>query len=352
MRGFSMKQRWWLRLIAFISIVLLIAVYLGPVLAVKQTVLINGEGTTLTIAGQYAEPRDSLDVLSLGSSISCAMVFPKTIYDAQGIAVYSLATPQQNARLGYYLLLDALRRQNPSLLLLNPGFLFDGLSENEKEGLIQIASVAMRPSFVKLRMQLDMSKQLRGSNLAEFFFPILRFHERITELERSDFDLSPFFATHPFKGTLMHFARYTGELNGTYLPDAGAEVAFARDGLAYTEKILAVCGERGIRVLVVAPPKTGSWTRQHHALAESYCAENGLNFLDFNDPETLAASDFDPRTDYMDAGVHANFYGQQKLSAYLAAYLREHYPDLPDHRGDARYASWDRLAMPEPPAEP
>ncbi len=349
MRGFSMKNHWWLRLSAFILTALLIAAYLGRVLSVKQTVSVGGDGMTLTVAGQYAEQRNSLDVLSLGSSTSRAMIFPKTIYDAQGIAAYSLATPLQDARLGYYLLLDALRRQKPSVLLVNPTFLFEGSPEDEKEGFVQMASVAMRPSLTKLRMQLDMSKQLSGHSLAKLLFPILRFRERATELTRSDFDLRPFFSPHPFKGTSVYFTRYDGELNGTFLPDAGTEAAFSRDGLAYTGKILAVCREKGIRVLMVAPPKTGSWTRQHHVLAKNFCAENGLNFIDFNDQTILATTGFDPRTDYMDMGIHANFYGQQKLSAYLAAYLRAQYPGLPDHRGDARYASWDRLTLPEQP---
>ena len=48
---------------------------------------------------------------------------------------------------------------------------------------------------------------------------------------------------------------------------------------------------------------------------------------------------FDWTTDTKDAGSHLNLSGAQKATAYLGAYLKEHY-DLPDRRLDSSYAFW------------
>ena len=47
-------------------------------------------------------------------------------------------------------------------------------------------------------------------------------------------------------------------------------------------------------------------------------------------------------TDFADSG-HLNVHGAEKVSVYLADYMTAHF-DLPDHRGDAAYSSWDLAA--------
>jgi hypothetical protein len=52
---------------------------------------------------------------------------------------------------------------------------------------------------------------------------------------------------------------------------------------------------------------------------------------------------FDFSTDMMDERGHLNAQGAEKLSQYLAAYLKANY-GLPDRRGDPAYSSWDEAA--------
>ena len=49
----------------------------------------------------------------------------------------------------------------------------------------------------------------------------------------------------------------------------------------------------------------------------------------------------DWNTDTKDGGDHMNSAGAEKVSAYLADYLKDNY-ELTDHRGDKDYAEWDR----------
>ena len=43
-----------------------------------------------------------------------------------------------------------------------------------------------------------------------------------------------------------------------------------------------------------------------------------------------------------DKGDHLNASGAERVSIYLAAYLKENY-DLPDHRGEEAYASYTQM---------
>ncbi|MDD6581027.1 MAG: hypothetical protein PUE89_09005, partial [Lachnospiraceae bacterium] len=59
--------------------------------------------------------------------------------------------------------------------------------------------------------------------------------------------------------------------------------------------------------------------------------------IDFNKMYDELSIDFS--TD-MAEKVHLNFSGTKKLTEYLGNYIVNNY-DIPDHRGDAKYSSWD-----------
>ena len=61
--------------------------------------------------------------------------------------------------------------------------------------------------------------------------------------------------------------------------------------------------------------------------------------LDFNTPEMYEELGLDFDKDYYNS-KHVNFIGAEKYTCYLTSYLKDHY-DLPDHRGEAGYESWE-----------
>ncbi len=99
-------------------------------------------------------------------------------------------------------------------------------------------------------------------------------------------------------------------------------------------------------MLVAIPPKTNNWTEPYHAMAEAYCMERGLHFLDMNENDVMIDSGFDVTRDYYDNGQHVNLDGAVHLSAYLAEYLRDNY-QLPNHKGDNTYAGWNDCYLPD-----
>lgn len=74
--------------------------------------------------------------------------------------------------------------------------------------------------------------------------------------------------------------------------------------------------------------------------AEEIADEYGAKF--FNTNLKLEEIDLDPNTDFFDT-AHMTASGSEKYTRYIGKYLKENFV-LSDHRGDEKYAAWDRTA--------
>jgi len=73
------------------------------------------------------------------------------------------------------------------------------------------------------------------------------------------------------------------------------------------------------------------------AYAKEIIAEYNVPVLDLVELSDEIGLDWEK--DMIDYG-HTNYWGAQKVTAYLGEYLKSHY-ELADHRGEAEYALWD-----------
>ena len=71
-----------------------------------------------------------------------------------------------------------------------------------------------------------------------------------------------------------------------------------------------------------------------------HARENDIAYLNLNDTANPVGIDWSK--DCLDKGDHLNASGAERVSIYLAAYLKENY-DLPDHRGEEAYASYTQM---------
>lgn len=60
------------------------------------------------------EPKNSIDVILLGSSHMYRTIQPMELWNDYGIASYNLGSSEQSLPLSYYLLKEAIRKQKPS----------------------------------------------------------------------------------------------------------------------------------------------------------------------------------------------------------------------------------------------
>jgi len=106
----------------------------------------------------------------------------------------------------------------------------------------------------------------------------------------------------------------------------------------YYEKIIEICNERGIEVLLVSMPRFIKADYFEYNAVSKFAEEWGLTLIDYNLPELMEEVGFDPLTDASDEH-HVNSFGAEKFSSHLGEYIKTHY-ELADKRDDPDFAQW------------
>ena len=165
-------------------------------------------------------------------------------------------------------------------------------------------------------------------------FPL--YHGRFDELTEKDFSQFPWSAgLENFKGSYLLYG------TGNYELESAAGVTARRDimdkELEYLNKIITLCRERSIPLMLLKTPALERRDAQPiYNTVSDIASINGLDFVNMNlmDDETgVTAADWS-------LDRHMNGSGARKVAHWLGAFLQSEY-GIADHRGDARYASWD-----------
>lgn len=280
----------------------------------------------------YDEKKDSLDVIFVGSSHVMCGIYPMELYRAYGIASYDYTSSALVLPQAYYQVMEALRTQNPKVLVLDiSGVAYGDVKVGSPE-YVHVQLDNMKWSLNKIQAINDLIEE--PSDRMEYYFPLMKFHTRWKELQPEDF--------RPIVG-------YTkgAHVSDDILPGGAAYPIKPKDSTApisqyaetYLRKILDCCRERDIPVLLVNLPAIVDDAAQEkynavYAIAEEY----GLPYL--NLLHHLDELGFDFTVDLKDTS-HCNRTGAEKVTAYLGGYLKEHY-ELPDRRDDPAYQpAWD-----------
>lgn len=285
----------------------------------------------------YDIEKNSLDVLVLGSSHGYHSFQPNLLWKECGLASYVMCSQRQSVAQSWYLLQEALKYQKPKVVLLEAYYFFLD-HEHTGEVSIRYAYDGMRFSRLKYDMIEDFREGMTWKEKLTYYIPFLKYHSRWSELSDDDFNSRPWL-----KGSVL--TAKTEAVPEPELPEEGRKVSSVF--YDYFGRIADTCRENGIELVVYLAPFT--WEddtgqgRQDFARMQSayltlepYVRGMGIPFLSYQEGNR-AGIDF--RTDFSDYS-HLNTNGAVKITRALAGYLEENY-DLPDHRGEAAYASWD-----------
>ncbi len=286
------------------------------------------------IDGFYHAPKQSIDLLTLGSSQVLVGFSAMDLYKRNGYAAYSLATENQTMFASYYLLMECLRYNQPQVLILEVQQLFGDTTEPFYHKIFD----NMPWSSVKWEAVTDYIQHNPDSSLMNFLVPLVVFHDRWKDIRLDD--LTYFFHDRydPLRGFVMlHDRSQITDFSG--IADSSesqkSSINFVKDEIEYFDKIKALCGEEGIQIILLKNPTT-LWTQEDHDAVAQYAADKQLIFLDMNETAIIQQIDFHFADDAHDKG-HLNVIGTEKVCAYLSVYLKEH-TMLQDRRGNPAYA--------------
>lgn len=297
---------------------------LALLLTVAERVTVDKNSAAQTLAF-YEEPKDSLDVLFLGSSRVMCGIYPLQLMEEQGIAAFDCAGSAQVIAQSYFQLREALTRQSPRLVVVEVSTVSNGNLLTGDPNFVH----AQLDYFRSLPVRMEAIRTLiPKDDRMEFYFPLLRFHSRVADLDRRD--LIP--VVDGGKGCIVYEGTTAGAGTPEWVPPEDKSPV-EEIPAEYLRKIVALCREQGAEVLFLLIPanKPAELQRVHNGAAD-LAEELGVPYLDLR--RCVEEMGFDYEQDLYDA-THCNSGGAAKVTAYVGEYLKAHY-DLPDRREETK----------------
>lgn len=270
----------------------------------------SGEVVEGSLIGTYYEHASSPhEVLFIGDCEAYEAFSPVALFNEYGVTSYIRGTAQQLIWQSRQIFEETLTYETPKVLVLAVCPLRYG--EPQKEAYNRMTLDGMKLSIYKLRAIEDGLTE--GETLLSYLFPLLRYHDRITELTEEDFEYLFKRPELSFNGYLMHTETVPYSWLPTTRPETGSLPASSMEEL---DIIVSLCREKGIRlILVKSPALYPAWSEKWDAELEAYANEKGVTYVNANDFETETGIDWS--TDTMDGGMHLNVEGAEKLTQWL-----------------------------------
>lgn len=321
-----------------IAAVMAFIVFLSLVLTVTDSVIrakFIGDSTTI-VNGFYAEKKNDIDLIVIGSSNSFCTVDPVTLYEEYGIAAYDFGSSSQPMNISVLYLKEALKTQRPKVVALEVNMMAGGSIHSINEAGLRWGYTDIPLSFAKLRCIY----QSLGKVDAEYFsyvYPVFRYHSRWKELSKLDYTYFSQDKTNYTKGYLASQAVAESPVNLNEY-DFEGEAWIEEVNISYLDEIVQLCHRKNVELLLFKSPKA-NWHRYETEAVRALAEARGLNYVDYNELFQNGELALDTAADFRDDD-HLNDSGAKKVTMHLGGYVKANY-DLPDRRQDESPNSWD-----------
>jgi len=313
-----------------------ILIFLFLLRSVTYIIRTNGDVKD-RFAGFYAEKENSIDVIFIGSSpVHPYYVFPK-FYGEYGIVSYPLSSYQQRPKAAPYLIEEANKTQQPKVWVFE---MRQYLAEESvmTENLAHTRSLTDNLKYSWNRIELINELVDNPEERYTYYFDIFKYHSNWkTMILPSQLACFRYEVNDPWKGFL-----YMDEIEGSVYYDVTGitdTMPIPGDKEETLRNLLQMLDENDMEaVFIVSPYLINDEMQMKYNYIADIIDEYEYPFINFNNYISEIGIDF--ATDYYDGGNHANIYGAEKCTDFLAKYLLENYT-LPDHRGEEDYKSWD-----------
>ena len=295
----------------------------------------------------FFQRAQDIDVLFLGSSHVLNAVYPMELWNDYGITSYNFGVYNCTLPVSYWTMRSALDVCAPKLVVVDVDDVgrLEKLSQSSAD--MHTALDALPLNLTKIRAIEDLMDDpaLRDEDgrryadlKGEYYFTLSLYHERWSGLTKDD--VSPALNAQLGADMVVGVAQPAEyEILADIAPEEGW-------GFVYLRRIVEECAQRGIQVLLVNvpyppaiedDPRYSSMEDQRYAnTVYEIAQELGVEFIDFVYMDQVV----DYATDCYDPASHLNPSGARKVTDYLGRFIADVY-GIEDHRGDARFESWD-----------
>ena len=311
------------------NIAIRIAVFLGcaALLLYGLTVLLKDKrvtfdyDTTRKVEGFYAEEKNSLDFVFVGSSQMFTSVVPAVLWEEYGITSYDFGANEQPMYLSYYYIKEALRYQTPKAIVLEVSYCNHG--EYTHEGVHHINLDDLRMGPVKLEAIFDI---IPAGERWPYIFELAKYHDTWPDMDKDSMEYITADKHNPYKG-------YTPSLDG--FPDGGVfneEIAKVTEkselpelAVEYMGKIIALCEEEGVDLLFLKTPNDHIQNQADYNAVGDIAAAHDIPYLDLNCE--------------MNGQLHNHVFHAETITKRIGEWLTGLY-EVEDKRENVEFARW------------
>ena len=309
-----MKRRTWFAPLCALVLAGLLVWGLGRLVRPKYASGQTLEGSM--VENWYAHRDEGHQVLFVGDCEVYESFSPVTLFNEFGATSYIRGSAQQLMWQSYYLLKEALKTETPRAVVLSVCSL--RYAEPQSEAYNRMTLDGMRLSREKF--EAVRASMIEGESELSYYVPLLRYHDRLFELTEED-------ARYLFTGPELTYHGYlmrTERVPYTWLPTAPVlkEAAFAEKPVEYLDRIVALCREKGIELILVKSPCLYlAWYDEWDEWLTDYAEKNGVEYI--NAIPLMDEMGIDLNSDTYDGGIHLNVWGAEKYTRWLGEHLRD-----------------------------
>ncbi len=321
------------KIINFIKMLIIIATAVVIVCVLSKILVLKSEDGINQFDALYKQPENSIDVFFVGSSKVYCDIATGVLWEKYGIASFDLGGAEAPAWVSYYQLKEALRRQRPKVICYEvsvPAMYPDILNQSTEWAT---------DNTYGMKWNSNRTEQLRANSETEEDYrtrlnPFNIMHGRYNDLQENDFT------------NVRNTARYKGfdprekivEMETPDISGVTTAAPCSEKAEEYARKIIELAKQEDIPILFFASPCEARESEQEIINYMWQIAQSeGVPYIDFNTRYEEIGMDYSKD---MSVGNHLSYTGNYKFSSYFGQILKDEY-DIPDRRGDSRYASWD-----------
>ena len=332
-------------LLAAVLVIALAALFLLQALLMPKYMDNTKEGALI---GEYYANAGDNDVIFIGDCEVYENFSPITLWEEYGITSYIRGSAQQLIWQSYYLMEETFRYETPKVMVFNVlSMKYDTPqstgSQSQREAYNRMTLDGMRWSSSKWNsIMASMTEEERDwEGQYSYIFPLLRYHDRWSQLTKDDFTYWLRRDTVSDNGYLMQ----TGvkPLEDEHVERPLVDYSFGENSWYYLDKMVELCEKNGTQlVLIKAPALSPVWWNEWDQQIAQYAEEKGLLYINMLEHQQEIGIDWS--TDTYDTGLHLNVYGAEKAASWFGRILSEEC-GVPDRRSEeAVSALWAQKA--------
>lgn len=297
--------------------------YLASEFFIDKRVLRPINMSLYTVSGFYSEPKNTLDIVAIGSSQCYTSVIPAILWRDYGWTAYDFCVEQQPFVLSYYYIKEVIKRQPHALILLEVG---------ESRPRSDVADEVIYVNLNNLPLSFNKLSAIYATNRSTWFdylFTLNKYHPTWKELSRDKIGHVFYTGKSASKGYGEYIEQWWEEGHEPKDYDLSQTdiEPLAPQAERYLLKIIAYAKEQHVRLVFYKAPSSNLNIKRRVNAIKDISKKHGIPFVDFNEQ--------------MKGQHHLTLPQAEQMTVLLGDYLAKRY-SFSDKRKELAYADWNQ----------